>query len=295
MGLTVQTPAKLNLFFEVIKKRNDGYHEIETLMCPITIFDTVWFSANSHGNIEFHYKSAFGVKALAEPNSQKIPEDSSNIAVRAVELLRQRAEVRAGASLGLIKRIPSAAGLGGGSSDAAAALLAANIGWGLNWPSNKLARLAAELGSDVPFFLFGGFGVCRGRGEVVDSFDPLGVLHFVVVQPPAGLSTQIVYKECQPAENPSSVMTLRKALKEGKSYDAGTMLFNRLQPIAAKLCPWINRLQREFERVDCLGHQMTGSGSAYYGICRHARHARRLARRLQLLNIGNVFAVRTCR
>lgn len=293
--VVVQAPAKLNLFFEVTARRNDGYHEIETLMCPITIFDTLWFSNKSNENIEFRCEIPLEFGSDNRVEFGGIPSDSSNLAVRAVELLRQHAGIRAGASLGLIKRIPAAAGLGGGSSDAAAALMAANLVWGLDWPQNKLARLAAELGSDVPFFLARGPAVCRGRGEQVERLDTLGTLHFVVVRPPTGLATEAVYKLCRPAEKPLSVMPLIEVLRQGKKNEAGRMLFNRLLPAASMLTPWINRLQSEFDRMDCLGHGMSGSGSSYFGLCRHARHARRIARRLQMLNIGGIFAVRNCR
>ncbi len=294
-GITVQTPAKLNLFLEVIGKRDDGYHEIESLLCPITIFDTIRFSENPDGEIDFRLYKSFGLSKLTDAQSTIIPGDNRNITVRAVELLRQHAGIRAGAKLGLIKRIPSAAGLGGGSSDAAAALAAANIGWGLNWPINKLARLAAILGSDIPFFLAGGPAICRGRGDQVEQVDALGLLHFVVVKPPAGLSTEAVYRVCRPAERPLSVLPLVYVLKQGNKNKASRMLFNRLQAGAATLSSWIDRLKEEFDQLDCLGHAMTGSGSSYFGICRHARHARRIARRLQLLNIGSVYAVRSCR
>ena len=232
---------------------------------------------------------------LMELGSGEIPIDNNNLAVRAVELLREHAGIRAGAKLGLIKRIPTAAGLGGGSSDAAAALSAANLAWELNWPLNKLASLAAELGSDVPFFLASGPAVCRGRGEKVEPVDALGMLNFVIVRPPEGLATEAVYKVCRPAENPLSVMPLIHALKQGNKNEAGRMLFNRLLPAALMMTPWIDRLQREFDRLDCLGHGMSGSGSSYFGLCRHARHARRIARRLKVLNVGGVFAVHSCR
>jgi 4-diphosphocytidyl-2-C-methyl-D-erythritol kinase len=291
--IIVQTPAKLNLFFEVIAKRIDGYHEIETLMCPITKFDTLRFVNKSTKNIEFQCGKSFGFGNNTE--SGEIPTDNNNLAVRAIELLRKQAGIRAGAELGLIKRIPTAAGLGGGSSDAAAALVAANLGWKLNLPLNELARIAGSLGSDVPFFLVGGPAICRGRGEKIEPLDAFGILNFVVVRPPKGLATEAVYNVCRPAEKPLSALPLIKALKQGNINEAGRLLFNRLLPAASRLTPWIDRIKREFDRLDCLGHGLSGSGSSYFGLCRHARHARRLARLMQLLNIGSVFAVRSCR
>jgi 4-diphosphocytidyl-2-C-methyl-D-erythritol kinase len=289
----VHVPAKLNLFFEVIGRRSDGYHEIETLMCPITIFDTMEFYGEPSGKIRFICELSSGMRGDRE--SECIPVNGNNLAVRAVELLRQHAGVRAGATLRLIKRIPVASGLGGGSSDAAAALAAANLGWRVNRPIDELARLAGKLGSDVPFFLVRGAAICRGRGERVEPVAGLGALHFVVVRPPAGLATEMVYRVCRPAEKRKSVGPVAELLRQGKTSEAGKMLFNRLLPAAAELTPWIGRLQRAFNRLDCLGHGLSGSGSSYFGLCRHARHARRIARHLKALDIGRVFAVRSCR
>ncbi len=291
----VQAPAKLNLFLEVISKLSDGYHEIETLMCPITLFDTLRFSPKSSKNIDFQCEMSRGFNSYPGAESVQFPVDRSNLAVRAVELLREHAGIRAGAKLSLTKRIPTAAGLGGGSSDAAAALSAANRAWELDWPLDKLARLGAKLGSDVPFFLASAPAICRGRGEQVEPVDALGTLHFVIVRPPTGLATEAVYKVCRPAQRPLPVMPLVHALKQGNKSGAGRLLFNRLLPAASMITPWIERLQREFDRLHCLGHGLSGSGSAYFGFCRHARHARHIARRLQALNVGNVFAVRSCR
>ncbi len=291
----VQAPAKVNLFFEVISKRSDGYHEIETLMFPITLFDTLQFSPKSRGDIEFQCEMSRGFSSTKGAESGELLVGKGNLAVRAVELLREHAGILAGAKLNLAKRIPTAAGLGGGSSDAAAALLAANLAWELNWPRNKLASLGAKLGSDVPFFLASGPAICRGRGEQVEPVDALGTLHFVIVRPPTGLATEEVYKVCRPADRPLSVRPLVHALKQGNKSKAGRMLFNRLLPAALKMTPWIERLQAEFDRLDCLGHGLSGSGSSYFGLCRHARHARRIARRLQVLNVGGVFAVHSCR
>ncbi len=293
-------PAKLNLFFEVLARRSDGYHEIETLMCPIDLYDTLYFQEVSSGQLELRCERGFGSLASVgiEPTDLEptdLPEGRENLVYRAVELLRQRAGVSSGARLRLVKRIPTAAGLGGGSSDAAAALVLANLGWNLQWSVDRLAQLAAELGSDVPFFLVNGPAICRGRGERIEPISHLGMLHFVVVRPPAGLSTPAVYGVCQPAEHPHSLAPLQSAVKAGNLEGVGRSLWNRLQPAASSLSPWIEYLQREFDREDVLGHRMSGSGTSYFGLCRHAIHARRVARRLGANGVGSVFAVRNCR
>ena len=150
-------------------------------------------------------------------------------------------------------------------------------------------------GSDVPFFLANGPAVCRGRGERVEPVGCVGALHFVVVRPPAGLATAAVYGVCRPAAGPRRVEGLLEALSQGNMDRTGRLLFNRLQPAAETLSPWIERLRRSFAAEDFIGHGMSGSGTSYFGVCRHASHARRVARRLQANGVGSVFAVRSCR
>ena len=281
-------PAKINLFLEVLGKRADGYHEIETLMAPIALYDTLFFSPRQDGTIEL--ASRWASPGGARRSRGELPCEQDNLAYRAVALLKARAGVRAGAAMRLVKRIPAAAGLGGASSDAACALRAANEGWGLNWPSSRLMDLAAELGSDVSFFLGRGPALCRGRGERTESVAGLPRLHVVVARPPTGLSTARVYAHCRPAETPHRVERLISALRAGNLALAGRAMINRLQAPAEHLSPDAAQLARELERLDVWGRQMSGSGSSYFALCRSARHAQCVASRLRSRNVGVVFA-----
>ena len=300
VDVVVQAPAKLNLFFEVLGKREDGYHEIETLMVPINLYDTLYLREDPSGLVELDCRQ---VSRLWEPQPEGIagtvlgdlPEGPANLVVQAIELLRRRAQVRCGAVVRLVKRIPTAAGLGGGSSDAAAALVAANQAWSLGWTRVELASVAAELGSDVPFFLGRQGAICRGRGELIEPVAGLGNLHFVLVRPPAGLSTASVYRACHAPEEPLHVKPLLRALLAGELSRAGRLLFNRLQPAARRLSPWIERLERKLAEENCLGHLMSGSGTCCFGLCRHARQARRVARHLGVNGVGAAIAVRASR
>jgi len=293
--VVVQAPAKLNLFFEVLGKRSDGYHEVETLVVPIALYDTLSFTAGSDGQLRLDCRQVSGFWGADGTWLGQFPQGADNLVVRAVELLRRHAGVRGGGVLRLVKRIPTAAGLGGGSSDAAAALAAASAGWGLGWSRQELAHLGAELGSDVPLFFAQGPAICRGRGERVEPVAALGSLHFVLVRPPAGLSTASVYRACVPGNPARNVQPLVEALARGDLGEAGRRLVNRLEPAAETLSPWIRRLRAEFDKTDCVGHQMSGSGSCYFGLCRHAHHARRVAQRLQARGLGVALAVRGCR
>jgi 4-diphosphocytidyl-2-C-methyl-D-erythritol kinase len=293
-GLEIWAPAKLNLFLEVLGKRSDGFHEIETLMCPIGLYDTLVFRPRREAAIELKCRWAAPQTRQHASGSHLVPENSDNTVVRALERLRQSTAFAGGASVSLVKRIPAAAGLAGGSSDAAAALWAANQGWNLGLSMTELKRIAAEVGSDVPFFLSGGLAVCRGRGERIESLAAQISLNFVVVRPPVGLATAQVYKQCRPADSPRSAGRLVTALERGCLGLAGKLLHNQLEPAARKLCSWIARLGAEFDRLDVLGHQMSGSGTSYFGLCRNWRHASRVARQLEVRGVGSVYAVRSC-
>jgi 4-diphosphocytidyl-2-C-methyl-D-erythritol kinase len=289
-----QAPAKINLFLELLGRRADGYHELETLMVAITICDTIVFSTTDEDHVRLTCSASGGGRAQERALARRsdllgdVPAGRDNLVTQAVERLREAAGVAAGANIHLIKRIPSAAGLGGASSDAASALWAANHAWQLGWSGTELARLAAELGSDIPFFFGGGAAICHGRGELVEPLPLASSLHLVVVRPPEGLATSLVYQCCQPATRPRAVDPLVRALRRGDYAAAAHGLTNRLEPAAASLSPWIDRLRSAFDRLDCLGHQMSGSGSSYFGICRHARHARRVAARLRSEGLGYV-------
>jgi 4-diphosphocytidyl-2-C-methyl-D-erythritol kinase len=290
-GIEVLAPAKLNLFLEVLAKRSDGYHEIETLMVPIGWYDTLQLSDCPSGQISLTCRQSVRHLPALPAEEPALPSGADNLAVRAVELLRQRAGIERGARVQLTKRIPLAAGLAGGSSDAAAALVAANAAWDLGYDRQRLSEIGAQLGSDVPFFLYGGSAVCRGRGELVEPIEQLGPLHFVIARPPLGLSTPAVYGQCRPAGVPRRVGPLVEALQSGNAGRAGRLLHNALTQAAERLTAWIGRLKREFAALGCLGHEMSGSGSSYFGLCRHARHAQHIAASLRSRGIAQVEAV----
>lgn len=291
----VHTPAKLNLFLEVLARRSDGYHEIETLMGDVSIFDTLEFIPHREGDLRLSCRWAGGLAARTNGDCGHcrqtpgdLPAGEANIVHRAVARFRERSAAMGGADIRLIKRIPSAAGLGGASSDAAAALVAANLAWNLHWPLERLAALAAELGSDVPFFLSGGWAVCRGRGERIEPVGG-GRLHVVVVRPKMGLATADVYRQCRPAAAPAKVSPLQASLTTGNWRNIRGGMMNRLEEAASGLQSWIGTLQGTLSRLGCVAVQMSGSGSSCFGICTSARHARRVAAQLRSLEAGAAF------
>lgn len=309
----VLAPAKINLFLEIFAKRPDGFHEIETLMSPIGLYDSLTFRGTESPEIVLECRWAAGTVAIqggreslaaeAQPDEEsttpktpdplgQLPVAQDNLVFKAARLLQQRSGCGRGAEIQLIKRIPSAAGLGGASSDAAAVLVAANIAWQLSWSRERLADLAARLGSDIPFFLGGGSAVCRGRGEQIEPSGPIH-LHVVVVRPPVGLSTPQVYQQCRPASTPMSSSRLQSGLSRGDWREVRSALVNRLEEPASRLTPWIGRLRQEFASAGCIAHQMSGSGSSYFGICENERHARGVAGRLRSRSLGLVVKTTT--
>ncbi len=297
-----RAPAKLNLYLRITGQRGDGYHELETIMVPVRLADGLWFQAttptdeNVPGSIKLEVHTRFAVRP--PPQDSNVPVGSNNLIVRALELLRQRSGCRFGARVGLIKHIPVAAGLGGGSSDAAAALRLANIGWKLHWDTDRLAVLAAEIGSDVPFFVYGGAAICRGRGERVERLPSMPTLHFVIAKPPSGLSAADVYRsydQLSQSERLTGESLSVSSKITGRPWDDLVYwMRNGLESAAARLSPWIDQVHKVFSELDFIAHQLSGSGSAYFGVCRHAQHARRLASILRTRQLGLVYATRSC-
>ncbi len=293
-AVEVHAPAKLNLFLEVLGKRADGFHDLETLMTTVDTFDTLRFTASgSETELGVGCRWAYGRQAVDQKALGDLPQGSSNLVWRALDHLREVAGIESGGHVELVKRIPSAAGLGGASSDAAAALLAANVAWGLHWSQAQLSEVAAEIGSDVPFFLVGGLAVCRGRGEQITPLPVDRQLHFVVVRPPEGISTAEAFSKCEVVNEPRSVQAMLNAWRTGDGKSWANAMMNRLQQVAEHLSPWIRQLANLFDRYRFLGHQMSGSGSSYFGVCHHARQARRLAAVFRSLNVGHVLCTRS--
>lgn len=296
-GLEVWTPAKVNWTLKILGQRSDGFHEIESVQAAISLWDTLRLRMAGAGGgvcLRVHEASCWPPPGGRVAGEEALPADERNLVVRALRLLERAAGISLAADVELIKRIPRQAGLGGGSSNAAATLLAGNRLWKLSLPGRQLAELAAELGSDVPFFLGSSPAICCGRGErLVPLRVPLR-LDIVVVHPPFGLGTAEVYnryrEEAVRGEGRESVAG--GDWQAGGTWDRWRLVrqwVNDLQPVAERMTPWIGRLERAFARLNVLAHQMSGSGTAYFGICRHAAQAVQVAHRLRGWRLGRVF------
>jgi 4-diphosphocytidyl-2-C-methyl-D-erythritol kinase len=285
-ALVLWAPAKVNLYLEVLAKRTDGYHEIATLMVAVSLYDALRFKEETSGEVRLY---------CDQPDLSAGPE---NLVLRAARLLQQRSDTQRGAVIHLAKRIPLAAGLAGGSSDAAATLMGLNRVWRLGLNDAELAALGAELGSDVPFFFSPPAAWCTGRGEQVTSVALGRPLWFVLVCPPFGLATAEVYRSVAIPERPQTGTEIRAAVASGNVEVIGVRLHNRLQPAAEQLRPELAAYLARLMALGPAGLLMSGSGSSLFALCRDQREALRVARgfRRQPEEGTNprVFIVRTC-
>ncbi len=267
----VRSPAKINLSLEVLGTRPDGYHEIRSVVQAVSLFD------------EIEFAQAEGEEVTLTCSHPSLAVDATNLIVRAARLVQQRYRVRQGAAVSLVKRIPVGGGLGGGSSNGAVALLAFIELWSLNARRGEVAELAAELGSDVSFFLSGGTALCEGRGERVTPVPCPRAMDYVLVTPPCFTSTAEVYGELPDTLTPSADRSknVLRALEGGDAKLLGRSLCNDLQDTALALHgdlqeTW-GQLQDCRELCDAKGLQLSGSGSSFFMLTHGEREAVRAA------------------
>ena len=277
--VVIDAPAKLNFSLAVLNRRHDGFHEIESLMVPVSLYDRLHMQRCPDG--EFSLEVIFAGRLAGELSHSlacDVPDDDRNLVLRAARLLAERANVEAGLRIRLEKHIPSGAGLGGGSSDAASALFAASKIWNLDWTKDQLAELSAELGSDIPWFFAGSAGLVHGRGEHVTPIDGIPALDVVIACPSDGLSTAKVYAACEPdVQRRGEAVSLTTYLQENSIRQALPLMHNSLQQPARTLAPSVDALLSDMAKYDALHPVLTGSGSACFSICRTAKEASQLA------------------
>jgi len=293
---TAHAPAKLNLSLAVLARRPDGFHEIESLMVPVTLYDTLRVRVTHTPEIQLcvRFAGRLGQPAAAVLR-RDVPADATNLVVRSARLLAEEAGVRQGLAIELVKEIPSGAGLGGGSSDAATLLMAASRAWGLHWPQSKLAAIGARIGSDIPWFFAGGPAVALGRGETIQSVHGIPPLWVVIVSPTVGLSTAAVYAHCTPeASRRGEAQALAASLTQGNLRQAQARMHNALESPARQLCPEVVRLLAAMANAGAVRPMLTGSGSACFAIARTVTEARGIASRLEAAGWPGVWSVRIC-
>ncbi|MBI2161119.1 MAG: 4-(cytidine 5'-diphospho)-2-C-methyl-D-erythritol kinase [Candidatus Rokubacteria bacterium] len=259
--------AKINLVLEVLGKRADGYHEIATVIQTVDLSD----------RLVIEDAEVLELRATAPD----VPRDGTNLVLRAARALCEASGVNRGARITLDKRVPVAAGLGGGSTDAAATLVGLARLWGLRWPPARLAEVAVALGMDVPFFLRGGVAVGTGRGE---RLEPIGgtALALVLVSPGVGASTAAIYGGVTPAmySDGGGVHRMVAALRSRRPAMVAASLANALERVAAPQYPQVRQMEAALLAAGALGAAMSGSGLTVFGVARSFDHARQIRARV---------------
>jgi 4-diphosphocytidyl-2-C-methyl-D-erythritol kinase len=287
----VRSYAKINLSLDILGKRPDGYHAIESVMQTISLHDTLTLTfPDGSGDIR------------VTCDMPGIPTDESNLAYRAAALFFERMGIEPALDIHIEKRIPPEAGLGGGSSNAAAVLRALNRSL-FTVDCSLLAELAAQVGSDVPFFLIGGTAFVRGRGEVIQPLPDIEPWRLVIVKPPFGISTAWAYRRLDELgasrEQPTASERMRNCIeKEGVSTELDTgcrelprLLGNDLELPAIERHPEIGDIKKALMEAGACGSLMCGSGSAVFGLFEDEETARRAS--TKVADLGQVFVETT--
>ncbi len=262
MILTCQSFAKINLFLKITGKRSDGYHELSTLMTQINLHDDLYMDFDSSG-----------ISVVCD--APGVPEDDSNLAHRAADLFFDRAgSVKAITSsqrvqIRLHKRIPAGGGLGGGSSNAATVLMALNNHFGSPFSKKELMAMGLELGTDVPFFIFGRAALATGVGERLEPVPDLRPYHLVLCDPGVPSCTASVYKNMdfrltlKPEYNKNTGLNV---LIREENFDIRSLMHNDLEAPACRLYPEIREAKEEMGALLCADVYMTGSGSSLFAL-----------------------------
>ncbi|MEC0205421.1 4-(cytidine 5'-diphospho)-2-C-methyl-D-erythritol kinase [Paenibacillus lautus] len=256
MKIYEKAPAKINLMLDVLHKRPDGFHEVEMVMTMIDLADRLEMSEQKRDTIIITSQAGY------------IPLDEKNLAFQAARLIKERYDVKKGVHIHLDKKIPVAAGLAGGSSDAAATLRGLNRLWGLGIPQQELLALGAELGSDVPFCVTGGTALATGRGEILTPIPNPPQCWVIVAKPPINVSTAEVYgrlRSEQIQRHPSAERMV-EALTLGSFQQMCQSLGNVLEEVTLKMHPEVQQLKEGMLKLGADGALMSGSGPTVFGL-----------------------------
>ncbi len=263
--MKVFAPAKINLFLEVLSKRNDGYHDIETLMVPVTLFDELEISVTGKNEIEV----LCDVKELS---------GHGNLIYRAVSLLKSVfPEKIRGVRVFLKKNIPVAAGLGGGSSDCAASIKFLNTECNLGLSNEKLKGISSKLGADIPFFIDTKSAVCHGIGDILNPFEINFKMHFLLVNPNVTLSTADSYTSLKSflTGQSKNINMLLHSLQNNDIENSVKNMFNRLQRVCEEKTPFVTDIIDVLYKNSALKAMVSGSGPTVFGLYRTASDAQR--------------------
>jgi len=284
--LTITLPAfaKINLILRVLGRRADGYHELDTIFQTVSLHDTMKFTATDDPAI------------VTSGNDLSLAMGETNLVTRAAKVLSDRFSPKQGARIHLQKRIPAQAGLGGGSSDAAAALIGLTHLWELSATADDLVNIATSLGTDVPFFLFGGTAGGKGIGNQIERISDAPATFFLVIKPNANINTEDAYKALDARSLTSKVdetILSSSGAKEFLDSSSFAFLHNDFEAVAFALEPEIERAKAALLKAGARGAMLAGSGSAVFGIFDSEDAQRRAIQAIELETGWRVFPCRT--
>ncbi|HOW53983.1 MAG TPA: 4-(cytidine 5'-diphospho)-2-C-methyl-D-erythritol kinase [Syntrophorhabdaceae bacterium] len=252
MKKTVLSPAKVNLYLKVISKRPDGYHNIQSVVDIVSVYDTI------------HIEDIEGDGIVIGDDRGVLPQGEANTVFRAVRALREAASVRRGVRVFIEKRIPIGSGLGGPSTNAATVLKELRDHWELSLGDEELRRIGAGIGADVPLFLYGRSCVMEGTGDIISPVS-LPKMWYVIVYPNVAISTKTVYEGLKIVlTNKENDIKLRGNFKN--TCDIASILENDLERVGMTMCPQIGEIKTKLKEAKALGSLMSGSGSSVFGI-----------------------------
>jgi 4-diphosphocytidyl-2-C-methyl-D-erythritol kinase len=275
---TIKAPAKLNLRLKVIGQRPDGYHDLISIMVPIDLCDVLELRITSRDQVRLSCK---GLSA---------PTDKNNLAYRAALSFFTKTRIQKGLFIKLVKNIPVAAGLGGGSSDAAATLLALNEIYARPLILSELHALAVELGADVPFFLYGEPSLATGIGEMLEPLEKWPKFWYIIVKPPLQVSTSWAYKNLRLELTRGEYDFIVKALNNDP-FVISDVLENDLERVTAAKFPVIETIKTCLKDAGAEGALMSGSGPSVFGVFPSLNQAKEAEKSLISQNLGDVFVV----
>lgn len=264
-------PAKINLTLEVLSRRPDGYHDICSVLQTIALYDELTFETSETSN---------EIKLL----TRGLPQEENNLVLKAARLLKKDSGIKAGATIVLNKFIPVASGLGGGSTDAAATLMALNTLWRINWPRKKLAEIAGSVGSDIPFFIYGGTALAQGKGERIIPLDPLSPCWVVLLHPhitvPEG-KTQKLYQSLDDKDFTDRHHTANMVQHlKNKSRVPEELLFNIFESKAFTIFSELVEYRRIMMVSGANKVNLAGSGPSLYSLFHQEGEAKELFAKL---------------
>lgn len=265
MKLMEKAPAKINLALDVLFKRPDGYHEVEMIMTTVDLADRIELKELKSNRIDILSQNRF------------VPDDQRNLAYQAAYLLKERYGIKQGVSIAIEKNIPVAAGLAGGSSDAAATLRGLNRLWDLGLSLDELAVLGGEIGSDVSFCVYGGTALAQGRGEKITHLAPPPKCWVILAKPTLGVSTADVYRRLRlTGSGHPDIGGMMNALEENDYAKVCSGLGNILEQVTLPMYPEVANIKEQMKTFGADAVLMSGSGPTVFGLVEHESRVQRI-------------------